>query len=240
MTWTQMSWRVRKATLCLLRNWDGLRSTPQFYRRQTGSIPDVKDILPISRIPTFQWRAPVWVNMRGEPDMDVPTVMKRADDAVRCLYALLVQTGVHAMIEWHGVMVEHFKMLEYAVSKGIDPRAVDQHSGRVVEVPDFMAMYMCEKLGCQLKPFIRGSAAVWRKAIEEWFAGTSAANRQPERTTTFLLSSGRECQELMNWLFESSQWFSVDPLPNDQWEVTVKSELELQVLNVMPQAEVVE
>lgn len=32
-----------------------------------------------------------------------------------------------------------------------------------------MIEYFCEKLGCQLKPFIKANPAAWRREIDKWF-----------------------------------------------------------------------
>lgn len=116
----------------------------------------------------FVYKPPAWANTNAPHDAE--GALERADQLARSYYALGAQTGVHAMIEWCGVMGEHVKMLRYAYEeKGIDPDAVDQHSATAVDVPDFMVEYLCEKLGCQLKPFIRGNKAAWRRAVNKWF-----------------------------------------------------------------------
>lgn len=116
----------------------------------------------------FVYEPPAWANTNAPHDARL--ALERADQLARSYYALGAQTGVHAMIEWCGVMVEHVKMLHYAYEeKGIDPYQVDQHSATAVDVPAFMVEYLCEKLGCQLKPFIRGNKAAWRRAIDKWF-----------------------------------------------------------------------
>jgi hypothetical protein len=118
----------------------------------------------------FAYKPPAWVNtpVPHEPK----SALGRADDLALSYYALGAQTGVHAMIEWCGVMGEHVKMLRYAYEvKGVEPDQVDQHSGTKVEVPAFMVEYFCEKLGCQLKPFIRGNREVWQREINKWFEG---------------------------------------------------------------------
>ena len=96
----------------------------------------------------------------------------RAKDLADSYYALGVQSGIHSMIEWCGVMGEYCKMLECAVEVGVDPREVDQHHKDCeVAVPEFMVEYFTEKLGCQLKPFIRADRPLWRKLLEDWFEG---------------------------------------------------------------------
>jgi len=116
----------------------------------------------------FDFEAPNWVNT-GVPK-NPEEALRRAKDLASSFYPLGVQTGVHAMIEWCGVMGEHAKMLEYAWKElGVEPEQVDQHSGTRVEVPPYMVEYFCEKLGCQLKPFIRGNKDLWKKEINKWF-----------------------------------------------------------------------
>ena len=116
----------------------------------------------------FQFEVPAWAY---EPagDLTEQEALDRAMELAQGYYPLGVRTGIHAMIEWCGVMTEHVKMLQYAHAEGHDPREIDQHHGRPVGVPDFMVTYFCEKLGCQLKPFIAAMPAEWRQEIEKWF-----------------------------------------------------------------------
>lgn len=116
----------------------------------------------------FKFRAPAWVGT--EPADDPEACLGRAHDAAQAYYPVGVQTGIHSMIEWCGVMTEHVRMLRHAYDvQGVDPRDVDQHSSLRIEVPPYMVAYLCEKLGCQLKPFIRGCSATWRREINKWF-----------------------------------------------------------------------
>ena len=118
----------------------------------------------------FVFQPPEWANT--VPEEDPKGMLKRAWDVSRAVYPLGVQSGVHAMIEWCGVMGEHVKMLQYAYeTHGLDPHEVDQHGSVSAEVPSFMVEYFCEKLGCQLKPFIRATPGVWRTHINKWFEG---------------------------------------------------------------------
>lgn len=88
------------------------------------------------------------------------------------------------MIEWCGVMTEYVKMLEQASKDGLDPRNVDKHHSANVTVPAFMIDYFCEKLGCQLIPFIRGNPAQWRTNIDGWFKETQPAIKSTSMTHT--------------------------------------------------------
>jgi len=116
----------------------------------------------------FTFNAPSWVNTA--PVDDPEASLLRARQAALAYYSLGTQTGLHAMVEWCGVMCEHVKMLEYGYRQhGVDPRDVDQHGPASVAVPSHMVAYLCEKLGCQLKPFIRADAALWRREINKWF-----------------------------------------------------------------------
>lgn len=115
----------------------------------------------------FTFEAPTWANQPTVNNKD--DALQRARDLAACVYPLGVQSGVHAMIEWCGVMGEYVKMLEVVAKTGVDVRDVDQHHRIEVNVPDFMVDYFCEKLGCQIKPFIRANREAWRKAIDRWF-----------------------------------------------------------------------
>lgn len=120
----------------------------------------------------FAFRPPAWANSPSRPGTP-DDALKRSNDLASSYYALAVQTGIHSMIEWCGVMSEHVKMLRTAYKEhGIEPDRVDQHSGTAVPVPDYMVEYMCEKLGCQLKPFIRANRAKWRAEVDKWFRDT--------------------------------------------------------------------
>jgi len=116
----------------------------------------------------FIFQAPEWLNS-ASPDT-VEEALGRAEDIASAYYPAGVQTGIHSMIEWCGVMTEYTKMLREAHKAGHDVREVDKHHGKAVEVPDFMVEYFCEKLGCQLIPFIRGNPVVWKQAIDGWFS----------------------------------------------------------------------
>lgn len=117
----------------------------------------------------FHFQAPAWVNAGSAADESER--LDRAHDAAQAFYALGAQTGIHAMIEWCGVMTEYANMLRDVYrNQGVSPDAVNQHSGLPVHVPEFMAAYLCEKLGCQLKPFIHANPQLWRGLIDKWFA----------------------------------------------------------------------
>ena len=122
--------------------------------------------------PPFFFQQPSWANSGRGPE-NPKEQLKRAEDLAESYYALGVQSGVHSMIEWCGVMGEYVKMLEHAlVNNGIEPAEVDQHHDDCkVSVPPYMIQYFTEKLGCQLKPFIRANPEMWRTAIEDWFEG---------------------------------------------------------------------
>ena len=117
----------------------------------------------------FNFKPPAWTNTPAPHD-DPEGALERAGDLSSSYYALGTQTGVHSMIEWCGVMGEYVRMLRYAYEQeGVPPDQVDQHSGTKVDAPEYMVAYFCEKLGCQLKPFIRGNKAVWKREINKWF-----------------------------------------------------------------------
>lgn len=117
----------------------------------------------------FIFQKPAWANQK-RGDLSAFDVLERARDLAHSYYPLATQTGIHSMIEWCGVMGEYVRMLETAYKEHqIDPRSVDQHSGETVPCPPFMAEYFCEKLGCQLKPFIRANKVMWRREIDKWF-----------------------------------------------------------------------
>ena len=120
----------------------------------------------------FAFRAPAWLNAPAPTEgISAKDALDRAREAAGAYYPIGVQTGVHSMIEWCGVMGEHVKMLEEAHKQGLDPREVDQHNSTTVKVPGFMVDYFCEKLGCQIKPFIRADKETWKRAIDRWFEG---------------------------------------------------------------------
>jgi hypothetical protein len=122
----------------------------------------------------FHYETPAWANTRPT-ELAAGEALQRAEDLANAYYPLGSQTGIHSMIEWCGVMGEYVKMLRHVFDHGIDPREVDQHhEDCAVSVPDFMIAYFCEKLGCQLKPFIRADPGLWRSAIEKWFKGVTS------------------------------------------------------------------
>lgn len=118
----------------------------------------------------FGFRAPAWLNAPPPVEgLSAKGALDRAREAAAAYYAIGVQTGVHSMIEWCGVMGEHVRMLEEAHKQGHDPREVDQHGSTAFAVPNFVVDYFCEKLGCQIKPFIRADRETWKQAIDRWF-----------------------------------------------------------------------
>jgi hypothetical protein len=127
----------------------------------------------------FQFSPPTWVNA-GKAET-AEEALQRAADVAQAFYPLGVQTGIHAMIEWCGVMVEYVKMLDYAAKKGADPRNIDKHHGIAAEVPDFMVTYLCEKLGCQLIPFMKNDVELWRQQFASWC--TEAASTTDNHAT---------------------------------------------------------
>jgi hypothetical protein len=117
----------------------------------------------------FQFTLPTWIHKPKLPE-DPKETLKRSKDVASMYYSLATQTGIHAMIEWCGVMKEHISMLEAAYTEhGIEPNQIDQHSGVKVPAPEYQVAYMCEKLGCQLKPFIHADRDRWRTEINKWF-----------------------------------------------------------------------
>lgn len=146
----------------------------------------------------FWFEQPEWVNT-GVPAANAEEALKRAQEIATAFYPLGTQCGVHSMIEWCGVMSEHVKMLQVAVEQGVDPREVDQHHAGQIPVPGFMVEYLTEKLGCQLKPFIRADAATWRAAVEGWFEGRSQVavceviDQRPHVTLLSTMAKAIEC-----------------------------------------------
>jgi hypothetical protein len=68
-------------------------------------------------------------------------------------------------------MTEYVQMLQCAHENGMDPREVDKHhADSAVEIPDFMIRYFCEKLGCQLIPFMRGNLELWKQEFDGWLS----------------------------------------------------------------------
>ena len=140
-------------------------SCPEYFE------PDEKETTTSKLLGPFLFEAPAWANS-GVAPRGPAEALQRARDLSQAYYALGAQSGIHSMIEWCGVMTEYVKMLEEAHDAGIDPCDVDQHhTDCQVDVPAYMAEYFTEKLGCQLKPFIRANTSLWRRVIEDWFEG---------------------------------------------------------------------
>jgi len=118
----------------------------------------------------FDFKAPPWTNSSRQVTLGAEDALRRARDLSSSYYALATQTGIHSMIEWCGVMSEYVNMLGYAFTEQkVDPREVDQHSGTAISAPEYYIAYICEKLGCQLKPFIKANKSAWRREINRWF-----------------------------------------------------------------------
>jgi hypothetical protein len=144
-----------------------------------NTTPNSIERLPASVCSPFVFSLPRWVN--GAAATSAEEALFRAEDIARAYYAAGAQTGVHAMIEWCGVMTEYAKMLRVGAEERHDPREVDKHHAGAVKVPDYMVVYLCEKLGCQLIPFMRGNIELWRREIECWF---SEANDKDQATAS--------------------------------------------------------
>jgi hypothetical protein len=149
---------------------DDLHFAARYAKEQTA-IP-VTVSAPHKLMGPFVFNAPSWANS-GRPPANPAESLRRAREMSSAYYALGAQCGIHSMIEWCGVMSEYVKMLESAHAEGIDPCEVDQHHADCkVSIPEFMASYFTEKLGCQLKPFIRANRSMWRRLLEDWFEGS--------------------------------------------------------------------
>lgn len=131
----------------------------ELKRKEVGSI--------LKRFDTpFTFKAPAWLN--GPAAESIEESLKRAFDIASSYYAAGVQTGIHSMIEWCGVMTEYCKMLDEAHKLGHDPREVDKHHEGSVDLPSYMVEYFCSKLGCQLIPFMKGNLPLWKKELDGW------------------------------------------------------------------------
>lgn len=138
------------------------------WRERLAPVPSI-----IPRETPFHATLPSWVNTRSIP-LDGEQALKRTEEISALIWQVGIQSGVHSLIEWCGVLAEHVKMLRWAHTNNseIDVRELNQHSGQVAKVPSFMVGYLTEKLGCQLKPFIRADPKLWRKHINKWFEET--------------------------------------------------------------------
>ena len=115
----------------------------------------------------FTFVMPKWANT-VQPTTEEEK-LKRALDLSQAYYPLGVQTGVHAMIEWCGILGDYVRLLREAVNAGTPIDDIDQHSNVAVDIPLGTISYFCGKLGCLIKPFIKANPKAWRKEINHWF-----------------------------------------------------------------------
>ena len=99
------------------------------------------------------------------------TRMQRASNA---FYASAATTGVHAFIEFCGLMNEFIMVCRDAETEGIDFRRADTHSGQDLPLRAFRAEYLAEKLKCIYGPSLTKDMEAREAFIKVLFNGQYA------------------------------------------------------------------
>ncbi len=86
-------------------------------------------------------------------------------------YGQAVMTGVHAFIEFNGLMNEFIKVCQRANEKGVDFAAANTHSSISLPFEDYNVAYLAEKLNCIYGPELLGNDELRRVFISELFGG---------------------------------------------------------------------
>jgi hypothetical protein len=96
-------------------------------------------------------------------------------------YRDAVGTGVHAFIEFNGLMNEFIQVCERAQSAGQDFTMANTHSGQALPVHPHNLTYLAEKLNCIYGPALLGNEDNRRAFVEELFEGEYELVRKKTR-----------------------------------------------------------
>ena len=115
--------------------------------------------------------------MRDSVPSDAHTPEERAEmlQKMRALsglfYSQAARIGVHAFIEFCGLMNECIQVCSRAHAQGIDFTTANTHTGSALPVEDHNAKYLAEKLNCIYGPELLGNEGIRNVFISRLFEG---------------------------------------------------------------------
>jgi len=92
--------------------------------------------------------------------------MSAASDA---FYGTAASIGVHAFIEFAGLMNEFIKICQQSEEKGVDFTMCNTHTGRPLIIEHWHAAYLAEKLDCIYGPSLSENPAARRAFVSSMF-----------------------------------------------------------------------
>jgi hypothetical protein len=96
----------------------------------------------------------------GYTDDELKDMIAKMRDVSSRFYPAAAATGVHAFIEFTGLMNEFIKICEQSLAAEVDFATSNTHSGKSLVVHPYNAAYIVEKLDCIFGPFINANPAV--------------------------------------------------------------------------------
>ncbi len=90
--------------------------------------------------------------------------LKQMEQIAGGFYSAAARCGVHAFLEFCGLMTEYIKVCTAAHNEGQDYTAANTHSGVGLPFEDYNAAYLAEKLNC-----IYGMAFLQNKKVRDAF-----------------------------------------------------------------------
>jgi hypothetical protein len=98
-------------------------------------------------------------------------MLEKMQQISNTFYSLSVQVGVHAWIEFCGLMNEYVTLCQAAHAQGIDFGQANTHSGAALPVKPHNAAYLAEKLNCIYGPSLLSDPEVRGSFIDVLFDG---------------------------------------------------------------------
>lgn len=96
-------------------------------------------------------------------DQDEQRVMLQKMRSVSAaFYSGAIRTGVHAFVEFCGLMNEFIKICEHSGRKGVDFSQSNVHTGQRLHMEDYEVTYLAEKLECIYGATIQDSPELTR------------------------------------------------------------------------------
>jgi len=125
-------------------------------------------------------------NFPSDLHHDIPeeraTMILKMKMASQNYYSSAIRTGVHAFIEFNGLMNEFIQVCEKAQNAGQDFTMANTHSGQALPFHEYNAKYLAEKLNCIYGPALLGDDANRRAFVEELFEGEyELVKKKPQR-----------------------------------------------------------
>ena len=117
-------------------------------------------------IAAYERRELVRLDVEERPDEELKEMLAEMQAVSDAFYGPAVATGVHAFIEFTGLMNGFIGMCRSARDEGIDFTMANTHTGKALAVAVHHAAYLAEKLAC-----IYGPALLSDKRVRDAFIG---------------------------------------------------------------------